>query len=576
MSIKILPVFLANQIAAGEVIERPSSVLKELLENSLDAGSDQITIRVEKGGVKRIEVIDNGSGITKEDLPMALVQHATSKIKTLKDLEAIQFLGFRGEALSSIGSVARIMLSSKPAQQEMGWSISIDQLTLFPILQPNGTTVRVEDLFYNIPARRKFLRSAKTEFLRLEGIFKRLTLSHFKVAFALSHNGKERYKLSACKNDTDRTNRLSKLFGRRMVEYSVLIDVKQNGLRLWGWLGLPADARSQSEHQFFYVNRRIVKDRLINHAINQVCQSYCALGKYLTYCLYFEIDVNAIDVNVHPTKHEVRFRDVRIIHAFLTRAINDGLKTINRKSISNIEIEENSGKLIKANTNISTMPSTKILNSIYNAKPEPLNILSIDNFQPEKNIQILCILGGNQLALAQVNENVFVIDLKCLHAKEVGKIFSSTLQQQTYMPTNKLLIPQHLIIQDGIEKIIDYQVLFARLGFQMEQFGENDLLVREIPILFKDIIITYIPLLKALTLYFLKKRLCSNTISKHIKDCVVQMLPYLKLPNPLNLKITLQLFQNIDFYIRENKINIQETQFLKQLTVKNLTRLIHQ
>lgn len=325
MRIKILSPDMASKIAAGEVVERPASVLKELLENSIDAQATQIDITIQRGGIQLIEIRDNGKGIVKEDLALALMQHATSKISNAQDLACIQSLGFRGEALASINAVAKVHITSKTAEQEQAWSISNDNLSV--AAHPQGTTITMRDLFYNIPARRKFLRSERTEHQHLEEVFRRIALSNFAVGFSLKTHDKLIKKVLVCQDEAARTRRLVNLCGQQVMNNAIRIDAEQNGLRLWGWLGSVEEARSQEPHQYFFINQRVIRDRLINHAIRQVYQPLCHDGKMPFYCLYLELDPVALDVNVHPTKHEVRFRDVRIIHAFLTQTLSDALGT---------------------------------------------------------------------------------------------------------------------------------------------------------------------------------------------------------------------------------------------------------
>ncbi len=321
--IKLLSAELASQIAAGEVIERPASVLKELLENSIDAGATKVEIRVLRGGVQQIQVSDNGSGIQKQDLLLALAQHATSKIASTEDLAGINTLGFRGEALASINSVAKVAITSRALGQDESWCIAAEQI--IPAAHPVGTTIIVRDLFYNMPARCKFLRSDRTEYEHLEEVFRRIALSNFAVGFKLFHADKLVKNLPACADQIAQQCRIAVLCGTKTLTDVRVLDAEQNGMRLTGWFGAAHTARSQEPHQYFFINGRVIRDRLINHAIRQVYQPLCEPGKVPFYCLYLELDPVTLDVNVHPTKHEVRFRDARIVHAFLTQTISAAL-----------------------------------------------------------------------------------------------------------------------------------------------------------------------------------------------------------------------------------------------------------
>ncbi|HEY5718233.1 MAG TPA: DNA mismatch repair endonuclease MutL, partial [Motiliproteus sp.] len=324
--IQLLSPRLANQIAAGEVVERPASVVKELLENSLDAGADRIELEVDQGGIKRIKLRDNGGGIPKEDLALALSRHATSKIQSLDDLEAVATLGFRGEALASISSVARLTLTSRQPDQDAAWQVSAEgrEMTadVRPAAHPAGTSVEVCDLFFNTPARRKFLRTEKTEFGHLEEVVKRLALSRYDVGFQLSHNGRVIHQLRPAFSEQEQLRRVASLCSSGFTDNAIAIDVEASGLRLWGWVGLPTFSRSQADLQYFFVNGRAIRDKLVAHAVRQAYRDVLYGGRHPTFVLYLELNPADVDVNVHPTKHEVRFRDGRLVHDFLFRTLH--------------------------------------------------------------------------------------------------------------------------------------------------------------------------------------------------------------------------------------------------------------
>ncbi|EKO3370251.1 DNA mismatch repair endonuclease MutL [Vibrio fluvialis] len=329
MTIRILPARLANQIAAGEVVERPASVVKELVENSLDSGATRIDIDIEKGGAKLIRIRDNGCGIDKEELGLALSRHATSKIHTLDDLEAIISLGFRGEALASISSVSRLTLTSRPATQEEAWSAYSEgrdmQVQLQPAAHPIGTTVEVLDLFFNTPARRKFLRTEKTEFTHIDELLKRIALSRFDVTFNLRHNGKLVRQYRAAKTDIQMEKRIAAVCGAPFVRHMLKIELEHQGLTLHGWITTPEGARQQSDLQYCYVNGRMMRDKLINHAIRQSYETSLRPDQFATYVLFIELDPHQVDVNVHPAKHEVRFHQARLVHDFIYQALSSAL-----------------------------------------------------------------------------------------------------------------------------------------------------------------------------------------------------------------------------------------------------------
>ena len=327
--IRLLDNRLANQIAAGEVVERPASVVKELLENSLDAGAKRVTVEVESGGVKLIRIRDDGHGIGKNDLALALSRHATSKISELEDLEGVATLGFRGEALASISSVARLTLTSNSEGQESGWQVRTEgrdmDAVVNPAPHPIGTTLEVKDLFFNTPARRKFLRTEKTEFSHLEEVVKRLALSRFDVGFTLRHNRRSIHQLRPATTQAEKDRRVASLCSPKFIENAVIVDVEASGLKLWGWVGLPTFSRSSADLQYFFVNGRVIRDKLVAHAVRQAYRDVLYSGRHPTFVLYLELDPSMVDVNVHPTKHEVRFRDGRTVHNFLFSTLHRAL-----------------------------------------------------------------------------------------------------------------------------------------------------------------------------------------------------------------------------------------------------------
>ncbi|MFY9996837.1 MAG: DNA mismatch repair endonuclease MutL [Leclercia sp.] len=326
MPIQVLPPQLANQIAAGEVVERPASVVKELVENSLDAGATRIEIDIERGGAKLIRIRDNGCGIKKDELALALARHATSKIASLDDLEAIISLGFRGEALASISSVSRLTLTSRTAEQAEAWQAYAEgrdmDVTVKPAAHPVGTTLEVLDLFYNTPARRKFMRTEKTEFGHIDEIIRRIALARFDVTINLSHNGKVMRQYRAVAQDGQKERRLGAICGTPFLEQALAIEWQHGDLALRGWVADPkVSSTAFAEIQYCYVNGRMMRDRLINHAIRQACEDKLGVGQQPAFVLYLEIDPHQVDVNVHPAKHEVRFHQSRLVHDFIYQGV---------------------------------------------------------------------------------------------------------------------------------------------------------------------------------------------------------------------------------------------------------------
>lgn len=324
--IKLLSPRLANQIAAGEVVERPASVIKELIENSLDAGASRIDVDIEAGGIKLMRVRDNGSGIAEDDMPLALSRHATSKISELQDLEQVCTMGFRGEALASVSSVSRLSLLSNTESKGAGWKAQTEGrdmgVEVGPAPHPQGTTVEVRDLFFNTPARRKFLKTEKTEFGHLEEVLKRQSLSRFDVGFYLNHNGRAIHALKACSSQLEKERRVAAVCGPTFMQNALHLDTEAVGLRLWGWVALPTFSRSQADLQHFFVNGRVIRDKLVTHAVRQAYRDVLFHGRHPAFVLYLELDPSIVDVNVHPTKHEVRFRDGRTVHDFLFRSLH--------------------------------------------------------------------------------------------------------------------------------------------------------------------------------------------------------------------------------------------------------------
>lgn len=354
MPIRQLPTHLINQIAAGEVVERPASVVKELLENALDAGSSQIAIDIEQGGAKRIRIRDNGCGIPRDELALALSRHATSKIASLEDLEQVRSLGFRGEALPSIASVSRLNVRSRHQESEQGWQLFGDGQEVFAEPEPCshnvGTTIDVADLFFNTPARRKFLKTEKTEFRHIEDIVRKMALSRFDVSFELNHNQKNTLRLPTTSDRTTEERRIAEICGSNFAEHSLYLDYEAAGMHLWGWIGLPSFSRSQADLQYFYVNGRNVRDRLITHAVKQAYQDVMYNGRHPSFVLFLELDPQLVDVNAHPTKQEIRFREGRLAHDFLFRTLHQALA----------EVRPGDTAPSSASINTPPMPATRV------------------------------------------------------------------------------------------------------------------------------------------------------------------------------------------------------------------------
>lgn len=481
--IRVLPEQLANQIAAGEVVERPASVIKELIENSLDAGANQIDIDIEEGGLKKIIVRDNGSGIAQEQLALAICRHATSKIESVEDLEAIDSLGFRGEALASIGSVSRLKLISRIKDEDHAWCLSsrngVD-LQIEPIAHPAGTSLEVCDLFYNTPARRKFLRTDRTEFRHIDEIFRRMALAQFEVGFQLKHNHRSVYQLPAAVDREQRQKRLHKLFGKAFVQQSMYVDLQASGLRLWGWLSQPDYSRSQADQQYFYVNGRIIRDRIINHAIRLAYQPRLYPGRQAAYVLHLELNESLVDVNVHPTKHEVRFRESRLVHDFIHKVVGDALS---QKTSPRLDVGEDH-KTYREPTYVS-IPQQ--MSSQVREEVNPYRVLT--DAPPLK--QEVTPLGvflydmQNRFWLFAQDKGLVLLDLRSAREQVFYQHLSYAevpLQQQPILvPLNlKFTSAQIQLLEKHLEK-------FQNWGFDLRLTGPQTAMVLHVPILLRGV-----------------------------------------------------------------------------------------
>jgi len=515
---------LANQIAAGEVIERPASIVKEMVENSLDAGSQQVDIDIDKGGIQRIRVRDNGQGIHKDDLILALDRHATSKIYTLNDLERITTLGFRGEALASISSVARLNLSSSTETTQQGWKITCDYhqkhpLIPIPVAHARGTTVEIQDLFFNTPARRKFLKSEQTEFAHIETLIKRLSLSHFSVGFSLQHNKRGIYQLHPACDEAAKQERIATLCSHSFIENAIYIDMQGIDLRLWGWISLPTFSRSQNDLQYFYVNRRMVKDKLINHAVKQAYQDVLYNGRHPAFTLFIELDPHAIDVNAHPAKYEVRFRESRLVYDFVKQSLQKALAKTSPKSQTNKSIPNTIALSVELNEKISDI-SSKITDP--QQTNFPLHVVADSTNYPTKTDHAHCVslkreeaLAEKKLtlqttkstetlhcdpplgfALAQLHgiyilaentQGLILVDIHAAHERILYERLKHDIQNSG-IKTQLLLIPICLTLSEQEVLLLEkYTSLFTQFGFEFESLGHETLIIRQIPeLLAKD------------------------------------------------------------------------------------------
>lgn len=500
---------LANQIAAGEVVERPASVIKELVENSVDAGACQLDVEIEGGGVKLMRVRDDGCGIGKDDLSPALSRHATSKILNLDDLEAVTTLGFRGEALASISSVARLKLTSNDGQGSSGWCVEAEgrdmDARVTPAGHPQGTSVEVRDLFFNTPARRKFLRTEKTEYSRIEDVLKRIALSRFELGFSLKNNSRMVHSWRPAQTQAEQERRVAQICGPTFMENCVHVDIERVGLRLWGWVALPTFSRSQADLQHFYVNGRAIRDRLVSHAIKQAYQDVLYHGRHPAFVLYLELNPASVDVNVHPTKHEVRFRDNRLVHDFLFRSLHQALADVRPQSSVQPMIAEVASEVSQEPTQVSLglagrtesitgfgLPSTPIREPGAPYRPEfypvPEQTAVITDVPLSQESEILPLgyavaqLKGIYI-LAENEQGLILVDMHAAHERITYERMKQQQSEQK-IQSQPLLVPQSIAVSDKEAGCAEeYAEIFTRLGFELERAGPETLLVRQLPVI---------------------------------------------------------------------------------------------
>lgn len=515
--IHVLSPRLANQIAAGEVVERPASVIKELLENSLDAGASRIEVEIDAGGVNLIRVRDDGCGIDRDDLPLSLSRHATSKITELEDLECVASLGFRGEALASISSVSRLAITSNAsADAGDGWCARSEgrdmSVLVEPAPHPRGTTVEVRDLFFNTPARRKFLRAEKTEFGHIEDTLKKLALSRFDTTFQLKHNGRVVQQLRAAQSELEKERRVATLCGPEFIEHVVAIEHRAGDLRLYGWVALPTFSRSQSDLQYFYVNGRAVRDKLVSHAVRQAYQDVLYHGRHPAYVLYLEIDHANVDVNVHPTKHEVRFRESRSVHDFIFRTLHRALAEVRPQAHVETAATIASEEFIAPQQFISQQsalqlptrtfapaysPTTQFASNSFNVR-EQLNayrdLYAVDATQaamPAHDAEIPPL--GYALAQLQgiyiLAENALGLVLVDMHAAHERITYErmKTARAGEGVRAQPLLVPRAVAVSTREADCAEqHAAVFVSFGITLERAGPESLLIREVPILLRD------------------------------------------------------------------------------------------
>lgn len=520
MRIHILDPHLSNQIAAGEVVERPASVIKELLENCLDAKAKVIEIDIKQGGTQEIQIRDDGVGIYKEDLALAIHRHATSKITQLNDLFQIQTMGFRGEALASIASVSRLTIRSKAQDENSAWQITSegDQFKApSPTAHPTGTTILVQDLFFNTPVRRKFLKSEETEFQKIKEVVKLIALSHPEVKITLKHNQKVIFSLLPAHTQAEKEQRITQIFGKPFTENALFIHEKAAYLELFGWISLPTFSRSQADMQHFFINQRIIKDKMLSHAVKKAYEDVMYQNRQPAFVLFLNIDPQEIDVNIHPTKQEIRFRESRPIHQFIyeslksriakpiqnpsplpEKEIGDELET---QSILQNQSPLNFSKPAYSEERRNTPPISAIQSYFQVEEPKSLYADQTTEVCIEKeNLAVLSetrTLATPPLGyaigqlhgiyiFAQNERGLIVVDMHAAHERILYERMKKAWQEQA-LQTQTLLVPTTVQVSpremDDLER---YQVEMENLGITFSPISQHEVIIRSVPALLKQ------------------------------------------------------------------------------------------
>ena len=498
--IRTLPDQLISQIAAGEVIERPSAVVKELLENAIDAKATHIDIRMEEGGTSRIVLTDDGQGIPMDELMLALTRHATSKIYSLQDLESVMTMGFRGEALASIASVSKVMLTTRTSADQHAWQIDNSSHTIKPAAGDFGTRIDVQDLFFNTPARRKFLKSPATEFSHCLEAIRRCALANPTVGFSIWHNGKPLHRWSA----SNLEQRGDEILGQDFHAAKLALDIGSEMIQLQGFIGAPTASRAKADQQYIFVNHRFVRDKLINHAIRSAYQDVLHGDRQPIVLLNLFIQPDLVDVNVHPAKIEVRFRDSRAVHQFVFHSIKERLSHGAGQSNSLTHVSESFNSspqnytlptsrldVFKTASPSSYQPALHLPQSNLSVKESMAQLFANNSLSfesPQENIQEDCPLGYAiaQIAgiyiLAQNHFGLVLVDMHAAHERVLYEKLKSLQQQQ--IPIQTLLVPavinaSHL----EIALLNTHQVILKQLGFDISVLGPEEIGIRSIPAL---------------------------------------------------------------------------------------------
>ncbi len=496
MTIRVLPPQLIDQIAAGEVIERPASALKELVENSLDAGAKRVDIEIQAAGTRLIRIRDDGVGIAKDELALAMSRHATSKIASLDGLESVATLGFRGEALPSIGSVAHLKLTSRAEGEDSGWSIESDGgdlSSLRPAAHPRGTTLEVRDLFFNVPARRKFLRTERTEFAHIDTVVRSLSLARFDVAWQLRHNQRANLALPQAQSREEHEARLSQVCGEAFLEHARYFERELEGLRFFGWLADPTFSRSQADMQYTFVNGRVVRDKVLRHAVRLGYQDVLFQSRQPAYVVFLEIDPRRVDVNAHPAKLEIRFRDSGLVHDFVFRTVEAALATTLESgqrdgmrppahAAEDEAVESARQRLLglSGRHGVAEVRETARLYDALHSRPAPP---PVDRELPPLGFA-LAQLGGIYI-LAENREGLIIVDMHAAHERITYERLKQSLGEDK-LKRQPLLVPISLRVSEREAEAVEVHAEeLARLGLVAVRRGPEKIQVTEVPQLLK-------------------------------------------------------------------------------------------
>lgn len=529
--IHALPLNLANQIAAGEVIERPASVLKELIENSIDAGATQINIDIEGAGSQLIRVSDNGTGIHPDDLPLALSRHATSKLHSSEQLSHITSLGFRGEALPSISSISELTLSSRQEESDCAWQLTPNNETITPSAHPLGTTIEVRNLFFNVPARRHFLKGNKTESHHITTTFHRLALSHFDIALHYQLSNSNTVKLPIADSLEKQQQRIAKICGNAFIAKSIYIEQQFDNIELHGWLGATEAHRPQSDIHYFFINGRVIRDRVITHAIRQAYADLIPSGRYPAFVLYLRLPLELVDINVHPTKHEVRFRDARLIHGLITRALQDALAS--------------------EPTIIDTPKQTQIPLDSVAEKPQSYKI-SATNTQKENNFGSSISLLHQRYIIAESKQGPMLIDLQLAEQNFRQQQLSDAIQSNT-LRSRPILVPIRIELNlQQYQQLLQHKETLSSLALHFKTHN-NAIIVESIPSLLAQVNIKQLinALLNAINNH--------QTSLKQLAMVLQQQCPLIAIHNLQQAEIILKQLPSPDKTTKWSQILDQQT-----------------